>query len=446
MDASVSAVDLAAQPDLWQHRARHVEQAQHLVVPAAYGCSRAASARRWSHPSREPCRRSADRSGTCRWCRTRVRRARRVRAPRHMVEQPAHLVAGEIRVEDQTGLRDSGLMASRLQRSQSAVRRSCQTIAGWIGLPVFRSQSTGLALIRDADRGDSPRAMTLLRAALGPSRDDALPDLLRVMLDPFRAPERCCGELLLRRRQRCRARPIEDDRARSRSCPDRRRECAMRPSSTPAWSAGIIPGGRRQWACSSAAIFPDYCSYLGLNNCFRIGEARRPAKEVDLAPFRSRKRMPVGKRFSARARRIREIGKFTEAAARASLGLTPDSPGVGHCLLAPRRRRPSVRRRLAAAPAPTPAASRRGRQQVVDQRPDLVEVELGAGVRVHHRGVIDVLAVLGHQRRDRQLLHVDVGADQRRQLRRQGADMRSAGCRCGRRGTAPRPRSRRAAT
>ena len=64
-----------------------------------------------------------------------------------------------------------------------------------------------------------------------------------------------------------------------------------------------------------------------------------------------------------------------------------------------------------------------GGEQVVDQVPDLVEVELGRRVRIHHRGVIDVLAVLGHQRRDGQFLHVDVGADQRGQLRRQGADI-----------------------
>ena len=61
--------------------------------------------------------------------------------------------------------------------------------------------------------------------------------------------------------------------------------------------------------------------------------------------------------------------------------------------------------------------------QLVDELPDLVEVELGRGVRVHHGGVVDVLAVLRHQRRDGQLLHVDVGADQRGELRRQRADV-----------------------
>src|SRR6185437_6414395 len=34
-------------------------------------------------------------------------------------------------------------------------------------------------------------------------------------------------------------------------------------------------------------------------------------------------------------------------------------------------------------------------EKVVDELPDLVEIELGTGVRVHHRGVVDVLAVLG---------------------------------------------------
>ena len=57
-------------------------------------------------------------------------------------------------------------------------------------------------------------------------------------------------------------------------------------------------------------------------------------------------------------------------------------------------------------------------EQVVGQRPDLVEVELGGGVRVEHRRVVDVLGVLGQQRLHGQVLDVDVGAHQRDQLRR----------------------------
>jgi hypothetical protein len=59
-----------------------------------------------------------------------------------------------------------------------------------------------------------------------------------------------------------------------------------------------------------------------------------------------------------------------------------------------------------------------GGQQVGGQRPDLVEVEFGGGMRVQHGGVIDVLGVLGQQRLHGQVLHVDVGPHQRDQLRR----------------------------
>ena len=69
------------------------------------------------------------------------------------------------------------------QRSHSsAVRRSCQTIALWTGaagraLPQHRR----LALVGDADRGDRPvRGGGRFTAG----RDDAPPDLLRVVLDP----------------------------------------------------------------------------------------------------------------------------------------------------------------------------------------------------------------------------------------------------------------------
>lgn len=45
-------------------------------------------------------------------------------------------------------------------------------------------------------------------------------------------------------------------------------------------------------------------------------------------------------------------------------------------------------------------------EQIVDQRPYLVEVEFGRGVRIHHRRVVDVFAILRHQRPHRQFLPV----------------------------------------
>src|SRR5204863_8770135 len=48
----------------------------------------------------------------------------------------------------------------------------------------------------------------------------------------------------------------------------------------------------------------------------------------------------------------------------------------------------------------------------------------GRGVGVEHRGVVHVLPLAGECGFDGELLHVDVRADQRRELGRQGADTR----------------------
>ena len=61
-----------------------------------------------------------------------------------VIEQPGDLAGGKIRIEQQPGLGgDRRLVAGPPQRvAESAVRRSCQTMALWIGLPVARSQTT----------------------------------------------------------------------------------------------------------------------------------------------------------------------------------------------------------------------------------------------------------------------------------------------------------------
>ena len=69
---------------------------------------------------------------------------RRARAG-DVVEQPGDLAGGEIGIEQQPGLGgDLRLVAAVAQQraQRSAVRRSCQTMALWIGLPVARSQIT----------------------------------------------------------------------------------------------------------------------------------------------------------------------------------------------------------------------------------------------------------------------------------------------------------------
>ena len=51
-----------------------------------------------------------------------------------------------------------------------------------------------------------------------------------------------------------------------------------------------------------------------------------------------------------------------------------------------------------------------------------LERQLGRRVRIEHRRVLGVVLAAGDDRLDRQLLHVDVGLHQRRELRRQAAD------------------------
>src|SRR5438552_3644325 len=63
---------------------------------------------------------------------------------RDVVQQPANFAAGEVSIDHQPGFSwIDGACPSRRSWSQNEeVRRSCQTIALWIGCPVRRSQST----------------------------------------------------------------------------------------------------------------------------------------------------------------------------------------------------------------------------------------------------------------------------------------------------------------
>ncbi len=56
--------------------------------------------------------------------------------------------------------------------------------------------------------------------------------------------------------------------------------------------------------------------------------------------------------------------------------------------------------------------------EIIHQPPYLVEIKLGRRVRVHHGGVVDMLAIFVDQRANRQFLHIDIGSDQRRELGR----------------------------
>ena len=94
-------------------------------------------------------RRSASRRATSRSCRRRARpRRRRCAAAATRASSPRSTGRGR-----GPCARGSAPPAARAQRS--AVRRSCQTIAGWIGVPVRRvPDERRLALVRDPDRGE----------------------------------------------------------------------------------------------------------------------------------------------------------------------------------------------------------------------------------------------------------------------------------------------------
>jgi hypothetical protein len=55
--------------------------------------------------------------------------------------------------------------------------------------------------------------------------------------------------------------------------------------------------------------------------------------------------------------------------------------------------------------------------EILDQVPNLLQVEFSSRVWVHHGGMEDVLAAFRHQGVNRQFLNIDAGADQGRQLR-----------------------------
>ena len=108
---------------------------------------------------------------------------------RHMLHRPGDLGRAEIGIEQQA--RSSPAAPARALRSfsaaqRSAVRRSCQTIAGPSASPVRRDQKTMVSrwLVMPI-AGDPARAARLLdhRPRAGQA---LLPDLLGIVLDPAR--------------------------------------------------------------------------------------------------------------------------------------------------------------------------------------------------------------------------------------------------------------------
>ena len=111
---------------------------------AAVDVEQQGARRHWWRRSRAPCRRSAATAGSCPPCRTQAAplappraRPRRGRAARRSWWR-----RNTDRAAARCAPRSSGSCpAAAARRSASAVRRSCQTMALWIGWPVARSQT-----------------------------------------------------------------------------------------------------------------------------------------------------------------------------------------------------------------------------------------------------------------------------------------------------------------
>ena len=167
--------------------------------------------------------------------------------PRHLVEHPADLRCREIRIDHEPGaLRDrvpeTGSTPFLAKRRGAAVLPNDRIVHGATARPV--PQHRGLALVRDTDGGDGSIRSNNRFAA---GRDDAGPDLLRIVLDPARL------RIMLRQLDMGRvvhpARRVEQDRAGAgRALIDRQEVICRshRPSFINAAERGGSPGRLRQ--------------------------------------------------------------------------------------------------------------------------------------------------------------------------------------------------------
>ena len=172
-------------------------------------------------------------------------RSARARAPGTCSSSQRELGRREVRIEQQAGAgaRSSASWPAARKRSQSsAVRRSCQTIACATGVPVSRSQTNGgLALIGDADRGEVGGAEACALASTSAISGLAVPDFLRVVLDPAGLREDL-RELPLRARDAF-AVVIEQDGARAGRALIEREDVAAHRRASHASSRRALAGG-----------------------------------------------------------------------------------------------------------------------------------------------------------------------------------------------------------
>ena len=196
------------------------------------GCRAAGCGWHWWRRSHAPCRRSGATAGSIRWCRRPARpsRPRPARRRRGRGSRRSWCRRNRDRAAGRSSSVTSPSWPARFSSAQrSAVRRSCQTMALWIGLPVAAvPHHRGLALVGDADAGQRRGLELGLGERTAADLDRRPPDLLGVVLDPAGLGEDL-RQLLLR------ATPPAGPWRRTRWracwwCPGRWRGCAWRPS------------------------------------------------------------------------------------------------------------------------------------------------------------------------------------------------------------------------
>ena len=183
------AEDAAAVADFRQHRARHAGRAAAARRPSRRGgCRTAACARHWSRRSRgPPAGQPPEQEAVDRAEGERAALGARPRAG-HVVEQPAR--ASCPRSTGRAAGRCAGAPGlsapSALSLAQvGGVRRSCQTMARWIGRPLARSQTSVVSrwLVMPI-AAMSARQVPSAGAPGGRSSTSIAPDVLGVVLDP----------------------------------------------------------------------------------------------------------------------------------------------------------------------------------------------------------------------------------------------------------------------
>ena len=105
----------------------------------------------------------------------------------NLVQNPGQFRGGEIGIQKRPvfSVTMASLPAFFITAQMSAVRRSCQTMALWIGLPVARSQMTAVSrwLVMPMAIGMLPRDRASATMADVTSMS-CLPDIFRIVFDP----------------------------------------------------------------------------------------------------------------------------------------------------------------------------------------------------------------------------------------------------------------------